>query len=110
MLMQPVFWAALGNIILVNIVLSGDNAVVIALAARSLPPAQQKKAIFWGSGAAIVMRIILTIFASAMLTKPYLKLVGALLLFYIGVQLLMDEDEQDNGEVKTYSSMWTAVR
>lgn len=110
MLMQPVFWAALGNIILVNIVLSGDNAVVIALAARSLPPAQQKKAIFWGSGAAIVMRIILTIFASAMLTKPYLKLVGALLLFYIGVQLLAEEDEEDDGEVKTYGSMWTAVR
>jgi YjbE family integral membrane protein len=108
--MQPLFWAALGNIILVNIVLSGDNAVVIALAARSLPPAQQKKAIFWGSGAAIVMRIILTIFASAMLTKPYLKLVGAMLLFYIGVQLLMEGDEDDNGEVKEVSTMGTAIR
>ena len=110
MLMQPVFWAALGNIILVNIVLSGDNAVVIALAARSLPPAQQQKAIFWGSGAAIVMRIILTIFASAMLTKPYLKLVGAILLFYIGVQLLTDGDDDAEGEVKQVGTMGAAVR
>ena len=57
------FWIPLGQILLVNIVLSGDNAVVIALAARSLPPKQQKLAIFWGSGAAILMRIVLTIFA-----------------------------------------------
>ncbi len=64
------FWAALGSIILANVVLSGDNAVVIALAARSLPPQQQKKAIFWGSGAAIVMRIVLTLIAVEMLKWP----------------------------------------
>ena len=71
------FWIPLFQIIIVNIVLSGDNAVVIALAARSLPPHQQKKAIAWGSGAAIFMRILLTIFAVALLQYPYLKFVGA---------------------------------
>jgi len=86
------FWIPLFQIILVNIVLSGDNAVVIALAARSLPPHQQKKAIAWGSGAAIFMRILLTIFAVALLQYPYLKFVGAALLLWIGIQLLIPDD------------------
>ena len=64
------FWAALGSIILANILLSGDNAVVIALAARSLPPQQQKKAVFWGAGAAVILRIILTIFARSAAPLP----------------------------------------
>ena len=85
------FWAALGSIILANIVLSGDNAVVIAMAARSLPAHQQRRAIFWGSAAAIVMRIILTLIAVEMLKWPYLKIVGALLLLYIGISLLSEE-------------------
>ena len=87
------FWIPLFQIIIVNIVLSGDNAVVIALAARSLPPHQQKKAIAWGSGAAIFMRILLTIFAVALLQYPYLKFVGAALLLWIGIQLLIPEDD-----------------
>ncbi len=91
--MTAQFWAGLMAIIGVNIVLSGDNAVVIALAARSLPPKQQKAAIFWGSGAAIVMRIILTIVAVELLRLPYLKLVGAALLLWIAVGLLLPEDE-----------------
>ena len=107
--MQATFWAALGNIILVNIVLSGDNAVVIALAARQLPPKQQKQAILYGSGAAIVMRIILTIFAVKLLTLPWLKIVGAVLLVYIGVQLLMDGGD-DEGHVKEHSSMAAAIK
>ncbi|HEY6354778.1 MAG TPA: TerC family protein, partial [Burkholderiaceae bacterium] len=74
------FWAALGSIIWVNIILSGDNAVVIALAARSLKPHQQKQAIFWGSAAAIVLRVLLTVIAVEMLKWPYLKIIGALLL------------------------------
>jgi YjbE family integral membrane protein len=98
-LTSGVFWTALGSIILANIVLSGDNAVVIALAARSLPPHQQKKAIFWGSAAAIVMRILLTIIAVEMLKWPYLKAIGAVLLVYIGVTLLLeDEDGGKEGE------------
>jgi YjbE family integral membrane protein len=90
------FWVGLLKIIGVNIILSGDNAVVIALAARSLPARQQKAAVLWGSGAAVVMRIVLTIFAVALLTLPWLKLVGSLLLFWIGIKLLVPEEESDD--------------
>jgi YjbE family integral membrane protein len=102
------FWAALLSIIVANILLSGDNAVVIALASRNLPPAQQKKAIFWGSAAAIVLRVVLTITAVALLTLPYLKIVGAILLIYIGVQLLADSDGEEHLEGQT--SIWAAIR
>src|SRR5215813_186135 len=88
------FWVALLQIIGVNIVLSGDNAVVIALAARSLPAKQQKQAVLWGSGAAVVMRIVLTIVAVELLRLPYLKLIGAALLLWIGIQLLLPEEEE----------------
>jgi YjbE family integral membrane protein len=90
------FWIGLLKIIGVNIILSGDNAVVIALAARSLPAKQQKAAVLWGSGAAVVMRIVLTIFAVALLTLPWLKLVGSLLLFWIGIKLLVPEEDNEN--------------
>jgi YjbE family integral membrane protein len=90
------FWIGLLKIIGVNIILSGDNAVVIALAARSLPQKQQTAAVLWGSGAAVVMRIILTIFAVALLTLPWLKLVGSLLLFLIGIKLLIPEEDTDD--------------
>lgn len=90
--LSQAFWVGLAKIIGVNIILSGDNAVVIALAARSLPAKQQKQAILWGSGAAIVMRILLTIFAVALLTLPWLKLIGAVLLLWIGVKLLLPEE------------------
>jgi len=88
----PEFWIALLQIIGINIVLSGDNAVVIALAARGLPADQQKRAVAWGSGAAVVMRIVLTIVAVELLRLPYLKLVGAALLLWIAVQLLLPEE------------------
>ena len=102
------FWIPLGQILLVNIVLSGDNAVVIALAARSLPPKQQKLAIFWGSGAAILMRIVLTIFAVKLLTFPYLKLVGAVALVWIGIQLLSADEGEEN--VSSSSTLSAAIR
>ena len=89
--------------------LSGDNAVVIAMAARTLKPEQRGKAIFWGSAAAIVMRIILTIVAIQLLTLPYLKVVGAVLLVYIGVDLLKGEDEGD-GEGKEVNGLAAAIR
>src|SRR5690349_19228259 len=108
-LSSTAFWAALGSIILANIVLSGDNAVVIALAARSLPPHQQKKAIFWGSAAAIVMRIVLTLIAVEMLKWPYLKIIGALLLLYIGVSLLSESDDEDGGHQHS-GGMMAAIR
>ena len=102
------FWAALLSIIVANILLSGDNAVVIALASRNLPPAQQKKAIFWGSAAAIILRVVLTITAVALLTLPYLKIIGGILLLYIGIQLLSDSDGEEHMEAK--SSIWAAIR
>lgn len=110
-LFSGVWWAALGSIILANIVLSGDNAVVIAMAARKLPDSQRQKAIFWGSAAAIVMRIILTLVAIQLLALPYLKVIGAILLIYIGVQLLAEGDgdgEDDGKHVK--DGMMAAVR
>ena len=108
-LTSAAFWAALGSIILANVVLSGDNAVVIALAARSLPAHQQTKAIFWGSAAAIVMRIGLTLVAVEMLKWPYLKIVGALLLLYIGISLLGEEGEDEDGH-KEIGTMASAIR
>jgi YjbE family integral membrane protein len=102
------FWAALLSIIVANILLSGDNAVVIALASRNLPPSQQRKAIFWGSAAAIILRVVLTITAVQLLTLPYLKIVGAILLVYIGVQLLADSD--DEAEMHGHSNIWGAIR
>jgi YjbE family integral membrane protein len=105
------FWIALGQIMVANILLSGDNAVVIALAARSLPPAQQKKAIAIGSGAAIVMRILLTLVAAQLLQLPWLKLIGAALLLYIGVTLLLPEQDEDgDGHRAAMGSMGAAVR
>ena len=106
---SPLFWSAFGSIILANIVLSGDNAVVIAMAARTLKPEQRGKAIFWGSAAAIVMRIMLTIVAIQLLTLPYLKVIGAVLLVYIGVDLLKAEDDGD-GEGKEINGMAAAIR
>ena len=99
-LMTQAFWVGLAKIIGVNVILSGDNAVVIALAARSLPRKQQKQAIIWGSAAAIVLRVVLTLFAVALLTLPWLKIVGSLLLFWIGVKLLIPEegDARHQGE------------
>jgi YjbE family integral membrane protein len=102
------FWAALLSIIVANILLSGDNAVVIALASRNLPANQQKKAIFWGSAAAIILRVILTITAVQLLTLPYLKIIGAVLLIYIGVQLLADSD--DDADMEGSSNIWGAIR
>ena len=92
------FWLGLLEIIGVNIVLSGDNAVVIALAARSLPRHQQRAAIVIGSGAAIVLRILLTTVAATVLALPYLKLAGAILLLWIGIQLLLPGDEEGSAE------------
>ena len=106
---SPEFWAGLMKILGINIVLSGDNAVVIALAVRSLPPHQQKIAVWGGAGAAIVMRIILTFFAVALLELPYLKLAGAALLLWIGVKLLLPEESEEGGE-EAASSFWAAVR
>jgi YjbE family integral membrane protein len=108
MLGSQEFWLGLLKIIGVNVVLSGDNAVVIALAARSLPARQQKQAVLWGSGAAIAMRIVLTIFAVALLTLPWLKMAGSLLLFWIGVKLLLPEDGEEG--IKASDQLLAAIK
>ena len=92
---NPEFWVGLLKIIWINILLSGDNAVVIALAARGLPPEQQHKAILFGSGAAVVLRIGLTIIAAWLMALQGLQIVGGLLLLWIGAQLLANEEESD---------------
>ena len=106
--LEAPFWTALLAIIIANILLSGDNAVVIAMASRNLAPAQQKKAIFWGSAAAIILRVVLTITAVQLLTLPYLKIIGAILLLYIGVQLLADS--HDDEEMDGHANIWGAIR
>src|SRR5260370_19160281 len=106
--LSSAFWLGLLKIIGVNIIVSGDDAVVIALAARSLPAKQQTQAVFWGAGAAIVLRIILTLFAVALLTLPWLKLVGSLLLFWIGVKLLIPEE--DDAEIEASEHLISAIK
>ncbi len=101
-------WVALAYIIFTNILLSGDNAVVIAMASRNLPKEHQRKAIFWGSAAAIFLRIVLTLVAVELLGLPYLKMIGAILLVYIGVQLMADSD--DGNDMDASPSLFSAIR
>ena len=108
MLSDPFFWTALLQIIFINILLSGDNAVVIALAARSLPPRERKIAIILGSTGAVVMRILLTLVVAYLLQVPYLKLIGGILLLWIAVKLLIPEAEDGHGEGKETVSLTQA--
>lgn len=105
---DPTVWIALFQIMMINILLSGDNAVVIALACRSLPPAQQKKAFLFGSLGVVVLMVALTAFAAYLLMLPYLELIGSLLLLWIGVKLLLPGDE--TAEIKDNSNMLDAVK
>ena len=109
-LTSSAFWFALGSIILTNIVLSGDNAVVIALAARNLPKRQQKQAIFWGSAGAIALRVVLTVLAIQLLALPYLKTIGALLLVYIGVKLLTEAEDEAARQHRQRAGLWPAIQ
>jgi YjbE family integral membrane protein len=105
------FWVAVGQIILIDILLGGDNAVVIALACRGLPPQQRRKGIIYGTAGAIVLRVILIAFALALLAIPYLKVVGGLLLIWIGVKLLLPQDDGDgHGEIQSSDKLWGAVK
>jgi YjbE family integral membrane protein len=105
----PGFWKSLLEIIVVNIILSGDNAVVIALAARNLPRRQQKSAVFFGSAAAIVLRVLLTLFAVQLLEYPYLKMAGAVLLIWIGAKLLLPEEDGGEG-MHASGNLFGAIR
>ena len=108
MLYTNEFWVALAQIIVINIMLSGDNAVVIALASRSLPPVQQKRAILFGSVGAIVLRIVLTFFAVMLLDMPYLKLVGGIALLWIGASMLDSGGDEEN--IDAHSNLAAAIK
>jgi YjbE family integral membrane protein len=108
--MTPEFWVAVGQIIMIDILLGGDNAVVIALACRKLPPKQRTQGIIWGTAGAIALRVILIFFALTLLAIPYLKLVGALLLVWIGVKLLAPDDDDAHGDIQASDKLWAAVK
>lgn len=102
-------WAAVGQIIIIDILLGGDNAVVIALACRNLPAHQRTKGIIWGTAGAIVLRVLLIAFAVTMLKIPFLKIVGGILLFWIGIKLLAGDDGDDHN-VSGSDTLWAAVK
>jgi YjbE family integral membrane protein len=104
------FWIAVGQIILIDILLGGDNAVVIALACRKLPPRQRTQGIIWGTVGAIVLRVALIFFALQLLAIPFLKLVGAALLLWIGIKLLLPEHGDGHGDIESSDRLWGAVR
>lgn len=110
MLSTAQFWVDVFKIIMIDVLLSGDNAVVIALACRSLPPKQRRQGVVLGMMGAIALRVVLTFFAVGLLTLPYLKLAGALLLLWIGVKLLLPEEEHDASNVKADTHLWGAVK
>lgn len=98
------------QIIWINIILSGDNAVVIALACRGLPPDKQRPGMILGALVAVVLRIVFTVVVAALLSTPFLKIVGGCLLLWISVKLVLGEDEQDGGVVKQANQLWQAIR
>jgi YjbE family integral membrane protein len=108
--MTPEFWIAVGQIIMIDIVLGGDNAVVIALACRKLPPKQRTLGILWGTAGAIILRVILIFFALTLLAIPFLKIVGAFLLVWIGVKLLVPDNEDPHAKIEGSDRLWGAVK
>ncbi len=103
-------WGAVLQIIIIDILLGGDNAVVIALACRNLPREQRMKGILWGTAGAIILRVVLIAFAVVLLQVPFLKLVGGVLLLWIGVKLLLPEEGDEHGNVASASTLWSAVK
>ena len=108
--LTPAFWLAVGQIIMIDILLGGDNAVVIALACRKLPPGLRTRGILWGTAGAIVLRVVLIFFALALLAIPFLKLVGAALLVWIGIKLLLPEHDDEHGSIQASDKLWAAVK
>jgi YjbE family integral membrane protein len=105
---DPTMWVALFQIIIINVLLSGDNAVIIALACRSLPPKQQRNAFLIGTVAIVILMTALTSVASILMTIPYVEMVGAVLLVWIGIKLLLPEEE--NGDINSSENFWSAVK
>jgi len=107
---SPQFWVAVLQIIAIDIVLSGDNAIVIALACRRLPKDQRNRGIFWGVFGAIALRVVLISFALTLLAIPFLKIIGALLLVWIGVKLLQPEPENSTHEIDASTTSLGAIK
>ncbi len=108
--LSTLHWGAIFQIIVIDILLGGDNAVVIALACRNLPKHQRMKGILWGTAGAIVLRVILIAFAVALLQVPFLKLVGGALLVWIGVKLLLPGDDDGHGNLQGGATLWSAIK
>jgi YjbE family integral membrane protein len=106
---QPSFWVAVVKIMWINVLLSGDNAVVIAMACLGLPQRQRLWGMVFGAGVAVVLRIVFTVVIAQLMMLPYLKIVGGIALFYIAAKLLVPEDEDDGG-VEAVDHLWRAVR
>lgn len=108
-LASPEFWFAVLQIIAIDIVLSGDNAVVIALACRNLPETQRRRGILWGVAGAVGLRVALTAFAASLLGYPYLKLIGGLLLLWIGIKLLLPPEDEGH-DIRGAATLWGAIK
>lgn len=109
-LLGAAFWIGLFKIVWIDIILSGDNAVVIALATRGLPAEQQKKAVMFGSGAAVLLRVALTVIAAKLMQLPFVEVIGGLLLLWIGMGLLKSEDDATGSGNAVKQGMLAAVR
>jgi YjbE family integral membrane protein len=107
---DAVYWLALVKVLTVNLILSGDNAVVIAMAARSLQGSQRRKAIIWGAAGAVILRLIFAAVISYLLEIPFLQVVGGLLLLWIAWKLVHDEAEEGEEKIEAGQSAWQAIR
>lgn len=108
--LQHIQWLAVGQIILIDILLGGDNAVVIALACRNLPEKQRWKGIIWGTLGAIILRVVLVAFAVTLLQIPALKIIGGALLFWIGIKLLLPQDDDEHGSMQAHTHLMGAIK
>jgi YjbE family integral membrane protein len=104
------FWLVLGQIALVNIILSGDNAVVIALACMTLPPRQRLWGMVLGAGVAVLLRVLFTLVVARAMTYPFLKIIGGFLLFWIAVKLIVQDEMGQEGKIEAADNLWRAVQ
>jgi YjbE family integral membrane protein len=109
-ILLPSFWVGVGKIIGINVILSGDNAVVIALACRLLPPRQRFWGMILGAGVAVLLRVIFTLVVAQAMEYPYLKLVGGVLLLWVAVKLIVPEGGDGDGKIEAADNLWRAVR
>jgi predicted tellurium resistance membrane protein TerC len=104
------FWIGVFQIIGVNVILSGDNAVVIALACMTLPPRQRLWGMILGAGVAVLLRVAFTVVVAQAMTYPYLRLIGGLLLFWVAIKLVVEDESGADGRVESARTLWRAVR